>query len=130
MRRGDSMTVGLLWGSIIFMAIIIALWMSRNLYPIQADLALIDEDLQALSKITTEACNSYTYERRYNPRVEQGNLTFEGFTICIATERSSLCSYSICNMRLDERIMLDDITYVTITKTTEEDGETYEVFGS
>ena len=130
MKRGDAMTAGLLWGSIIFMAIIITVWMSQTLYPVQADLSLIDEDLQALSTITTQACNSYTYERRYNPRVERGNLTFEGFTICIATERSSLCSYSICNMGLDEHIALENTTYVTVTKQTIEGEEEYGFFGS
>jgi hypothetical protein len=129
MRRGDSMAVGLLWGSIIFMAIIISMWASRNLYPVQADLSMIDEDLQALSKITSEACNSYTYERRYNPKVEQGNLTFDGFSICIRTERSSMCSYSICDLGLDELLDLSTITYVTIAKTRD-DGGSYAITGS
>ena len=128
MRRGDAMAVGLLWGSIIFMAIIISMWASRNLYPVQADLSQIDEDLQALSKITSEACTSYTYERRYNPRVEEGTLTIEGFTLCMSTERSSMCSYSICDLGLETTIDLSAITYVRVTKT-QEDGGTYAIIG-
>lgn len=127
MKRGDAMAVGLLWGAMIFMAIVISLWMSRNLYPVQADLSLIEEDLQALSKITTEACNSYTYARRYNPRVEAGNLTISSFDICISTERNSMCSYSMCNLGLERDIALEDHTYIIITKDHE---ETYDVYGS
>lgn len=127
MRRGDAMAAGLLWGSIIFMAIVISLWMARNLYPVQADLSLIEEDLQALSKITTEACNSYTYERRYNPRVEEGNLTIRSFDICISTQRNSMCSYSMCNLGLEREIALENHTYIIIAKDHE---GVYDVYGS
>jgi hypothetical protein len=126
MKRGDAMAAGLLWGSIIFMAIVISVWMSRNLYPVQADLSLIEEDIQALSRITTEACNSYTYERRYNPRVEGGNLTISSFDICISTQRNSMCSYSMCNLGLEQKIALGNLTYIVMAK--DPDG-TYDVYG-
>jgi len=113
MKRGDAMAAGLLWGSIIFMAIVISVWMSRNLYPVQADLSLIEEDIQAL-------------ERRYNPRVEGGNLTISSFDICISTQRNSMCSYSMCNLGLEQKIALGNLTYIVMAK--DPDG-TYDVYG-
>jgi hypothetical protein len=110
------MTSALMWGSILMLTIITAIWVTRMITPVQADLSRMDADLQALSAISGEACNSYEYDRRYNPRTNNGNLSFTNYSICIVQESYELCTYSVCNLGLTLEFDLASFTYLTMSK--------------
>ena len=126
MRRGESGAEIIIFGALFVAAIISVLWAVQKISPIQIEIQRVNEDVEQLSLIFSDACNSYAYSKRYETKTHTGNLIVNDNSYCINNTRIELCSPTICDVGI-HMVSLNDIRYVIVSKEQTGGGESYNV---
>lgn len=126
MRRAETTTEVILFGTLFTAAIIAVLWGVQNIHPVQVDIERAQADIEQLSTHFSAACNSHTINRRYAPRTQEGILNVTNDRFCIQARHVELCSFTVCDLGVYE-VNLTQAIYIHITKT---DDDTYNIYTS
>ena len=114
--KGDTATTVIMWMGSLLAALIAVIWIGKNLYPTHIEADLLNEDLERLQFDMSDACNSYEMDRMFNPRTEEGTMTFNRSKVCISTKYNSLCKDLICDPGVERVFDLHNLTYIIITR--------------
>ena len=74
-RRGDIATPIIMWIAVFAVSLIVFSWYATTIRPLHGESNVIEYDLRQLSQYASNACNSRSYEARYNPRMNYGEIT-------------------------------------------------------
>lgn len=125
-RRAETTTEIILFGTLFTAAIIAVLWGVQNIHPVQVDIERAQADIEQLSGHFSAACNSHTIQRRYAPQTQEGILNITQDQFCIEARHVTLCAFTVCELGIHQA-NLTGATHITIVKT-QQDGEAhYEV---
>lgn len=114
--RGESPTTLIMWMGSVISVLIIVTWLAKNIYPIHVEVQLINDDLENLQYQLSGSCNSFFFNRSFNPRMNTGTLMFDREVICIKTDVNFICRDVICNTHLEQSFCLENVTLLSIVR--------------
>ncbi|MFT4309836.1 MAG: hypothetical protein ACMXYL_05110 [Candidatus Woesearchaeota archaeon] len=128
MIKGESGVETIIYVALFSAALITVLWAVQRISPIQLEMQRVNEDIESIALLIGEACNSYEYNKRYEPRTSAGLLSFYDNHYCVNTTRLGLCSPTNCDVGY-HNIDLEGIINIRIIKYHDEGDIVYEILG-
>ena len=126
MRRAETTTEIILFGTLFTAAIIALLWGVQNIHPVQVDIERAQADIEQLSSHFSAACNSHLLDRTYAPNTQEGVLNISGEEFCVHARHVTLCAFTVCDLG-EHTLNLTGTSFIRIVKTQESAGEEYEI---
>jgi hypothetical protein len=114
--KASTSTQIILWLGVITVAGIGLYWFVFHFYNAQYLFEVMDNDLLFLSGRINQHCDDNHHYFKYNPSVEDGNLSFSKSEVCIKTKSIEKCSLLSCGPDKNVQINLAEITYVEATR--------------
>jgi len=115
-KKADVASPVFMWITIILVLLITGFWFMRQLRPLYMESQKSRFDIEQIKTAASNACNSATYFKQYNPRVEKGVLTINSTHACINVSGLINCITFFCPISNNLIENLANITFIYIVK--------------
>jgi len=108
--KGETTTTLIMWIGSLLSVIISVIWMSKNLSVQHITIENVDFEMSSIQGALSTACNMDYYRYKYNPKLNEGKLIIENYSLCIDSSPCKSVYYSSANEPKTEgvRIVIED----------------------
>ena len=117
-KKGDIASPVFMWMAIFLVMIISGLWFVRKIRPLENVSQTVNYDLEQIKMSASYACSSDSYQKKYNPRTERGELVVNETGACINVTGIKYCTNFFCRLNNTLTEDLANITFIYIIKIT------------
>ena len=114
--KGETATTLIMWIGSLLSVIISVVWLSKNLSVQHITIERVDYEMSSLQSALSTACNMDYYRYNYNPKLKEGKLIVENYSICIDSSSCKSVYYSSPNEPIieGERIVIESAVQCNI----------------
>ncbi len=124
-KKADLGSPIIMWIGVLIISLVVIVWYIDTIEPLYSDSNIIEDDLRNINQIVDVACNSHAYEKKYNPRMNSGNITINGTHNCMATEEISSC----INLSCETEVFKENLSDISNLNIKVEPGEKVRIEG-
>ena len=119
MKKGDIGSTIIMWLAILSVAIIVSSWFVTTIRPLRGESKIIDFDMNQVITKVENACTSFEFQTKYNPRMNFGEIEFNQTQLCITTQDIKDCRELPCEVTEYTSFNLATISNIIIIKNQE-----------
>lgn len=91
-------------------------WFLQHFFNAQAIFETINNDVFYIASKLNENCSSHYYAFTYNPKTEEGIITFDSNAVCIELRELKKCAQLLCGPENEQKFELDKIVEIVVEK--------------